>query len=726
MSRATTSASSPPAASSSASATRRRTIAPPSPSPARRSNTLRADRLLRRRRARGTRPRPAGRRRRGRRRCGCSRPGAGGARRAGARARAARWTAAAAHRAGLRRRPAAPRRARARRVSPTRSAGPLDRPSQLVARHRADEHVVGAEQARQLGVGGAAAVEVGAHGEHDDAAAARSRAARDERRDELAALLLVRAGGEQLLELVDHEHARRRPAPGRRAARRSSRIGCSPGRISARAQLSLPGSTPPASARQQPGPQRPTTCRCRTGRRRASSGAPTSRATSSATSCSRPKKYSASSVSNVARPLYGQTTGALDVRAVRGDEPGALARRLQVDDAAGQLGLQRPGLGCGRPPRGPPTASTRRVASAAPTRSPPRARAARRRGSSASSVSTGTASLAGRGVEAGDQPHGLGVERLEDDRVAAARAARARPPPGRWRAPGPGVAASARRELAQRGAHSARRAVGVVEHQQRRPPGVARPRDRGERGLRGCPCRPRRGPPRPRGGRRAASSAGQPGLAHAVRADERHERAGARGGPLPARPQPAQLAVAADQRRRRRGVELARELGRGGLDVQRRVLAQDRVVQAPQLRPRLDADLLDERAPGVPIGLQRLGLAPAPVQREHPLRVQPLAQGVLGQQRIDLADDLLVAAGGEVGVDGQLGRRLRAAPRAGGSPARANGSSARSASGSPRNSASASRAAPAGSPASAARLASASEPLEAADVDAARGSIRSS
>ena len=120
------------------------------------------------------------------------------------------------------------------------------------------------------------------------------------------------------------------------------------------------------------------------------------------------------------------------------------------------------------------------------------------------------------------------------------------------------------------------------------------------------------------------------------------------------RTQPAQLVVAADERRRARGVELARELGDRRLDVQRGVLAQDRVVQAPQLGARLDADLLDQRAPRSPVRLERLGLAPAAVEREHPLRVQPLAQRVLGQQRIDLADELVMAAGGQVRVDRQL------------------------------------------------------------------------
>ena len=181
-----------------------------------------------------------------------------------------------------------------------------------------------------------------------------------------------------------------------------------------------------------------------------------------------------------------------------------------------------------------------------------------------------------------------------------------------------------RRELAQRGTHVAWRAVDVVEHQQRRTPRIARARDGHERRL---------GRSRPgRVEHRRLLAVGvardrcrQPGLAHAIRADERDKRASARRGPLPTRAHPAQLALAADHRRRGRSGELARQLGCGGLDVQRRVLAQDRLVQAPKLGARLDPDLLDQRAPGVPIGLQRLRLAPAPIQREHPLRVQPFA-----------------------------------------------------------------------------------------------------
>ena len=117
----------------------------------------------------------------------------------------------------------------------------------------------------------------------------------------------------------------------------------------------------------------------------------------------------------------------------------------------------------------------------------------------------------------------------------------------------------------------------------------------------------------------------------------------------------AELVVAADERRSRRGVELALELGGGRLDVEVGVLAQDRVVQAAQLRRRLHADLVDERLARMAICLERLGLAPAAVEGEHPLGMQPLPERVVREQRVDLADDLLVAAGGQVGVDRQLG-----------------------------------------------------------------------
>ena len=77
-----------------------------------------------------------------------------------------------------------------------------------------------------------------------------------------------------------------------------------------------------------------------------SSGAPTSRATSSATSRSRPKKYGASATSKDARPLNGHTTG-------RRATAGACRLVRSSDDLVGELGLDRPQLGApGRGVRG--------------------------------------------------------------------------------------------------------------------------------------------------------------------------------------------------------------------------------------------------------------------------------------------------------------------------------------------------------------------------------------
>ena len=51
------------------------------------------------------------------------------------------------------------------------------------------------------------------------------------------------------------------------------------------------------------------------------------------------------------------------------------------------------------------------------------------------------------------------------------------------------------------------------------------------------------------------------------------------------------------------------------------------------------------------IGVERLGLAAAAVEREHQLRGEALVRRVLGHQPAQLADDLGVPAGGDVGLD---------------------------------------------------------------------------
>ena len=137
------------------------------------------------------------------------------------------------------------------------------------------------------------------------------------------------------------------------------------------------------------------------------------------------------------------------------------------------------------------------------------------------------------------------------------------------------------------------------------------------------------------------------GLEHADEAERRdagEEQAGAATAA-------ARAAVAAAA-----GAAPAPGLAGGGGEVERRILGQHRLVQPPQLGARLDADLLDERRARVAVGGERLRLAAVAVQREHPLGVQVLAQRMLGDQRVELADHLGVPAGREVGVDGRLRR----------------------------------------------------------------------
>ena len=59
----------------------------------------------------------------------------------------------------------------------------------------------------------------------------------------------------------------------------------------------------------------------------------------------------------------------------------------------------------------------------------------------------------------------------------------------------------------------------------------------------------------------------------------------------------------------------------------------------------------------VPVRLERLGLSARAVEREHQLAAQALAMGVLRDQRLQLADQLGVAAERKVGLDALLERR---------------------------------------------------------------------
>ena len=79
-------------------------------------------------------------------------------------------------------------------------------------------------------------------------------------------------------------------------------------------------------------------------------------------------------------------------------------------------------------------------------------------------------------------------------------------------------------------------------------------------------------------------------------------------------------------------------------------------MEALQLGAGLDPDLLDQPGARVAVGLECLGLAAAPVEREHALAVKVLAQRLFGDQRVQLADHLAVATCLEIGVDRHLAR----------------------------------------------------------------------
>ena len=96
-----------------------------------------------------------------------------------------------------------------------------------------------------------------------------------------------------------------------------------------------------------------------------------------------------------------------------------------------------------------------------------------------------------------------------------------------------------------------------------------------------------------------------------------------------------------------------RPAARGDLDLrlERSVLPEDRLLQTLQRRARLDPELVHEHAPRPLICVECLRLPAGPVEREHQLSAQPLAQGVLGDKRLQLGDQVAMAAEREVGFD---------------------------------------------------------------------------
>ena len=131
---------------------------------------------------------------------------------------------------------------------------------------------------------------------------------------------------------------------------------------------------------------------------------------------------------------------------------------------------------------------------------------------------------------------------------------------------------------------------------------------------------------------------GEPALADAGRAGERHEAVLVQSAR-----DPGELVLAADERRRRRGqIAAAPAIDRDGGD--RRVVREDRLLQPPELRPRLEPQLVGEHAPGLLERLERVGLATAAVERQHQLPPEPLPERVVRKRRADRRRELAMLA----------------------------------------------------------------------------------
>ena len=485
-----------------------------------------------------------------------------------------------------------------------------------------------AQHPPQLGIARAAPVKVGAERDQDERSTARIAHRGDERVGERRPLVLVAAGGEQLLELVDRDHE---PPLGRCLCHRLLE-GLQ--RVSARARQR---DRPAAAARQhalgergqQAGAQR---------RGLAAAGGPDD-------AQQRAARDARDHLGDEALAAE-ENVGVVDVEAGEALERagpcvlwrlGTLVSRLELDDARGQvvLGRPQPRAVAGRPVRGgaeaPPGLLVRPAASFrvhAPGDSAALLRQALDRRL--------LAVLAGDRLDVGAR------QRPERHRRTCAvlrrREHEQRP-----------VAQGHALEL---GGDLAGRVPEVVDHEQRRAPRGPRPLDDLARRLR-----------RPGAGRVEHVPAvalhlgrelgGQAGLADPGDAGDQELGAVAGAGAAPVLAQPVELGRAPDERRAR--LELVRQLG-GYRRVKRRVLPQDRLVQAAQLGAGLDADRVDELVARPAVGAEGVGLAAALVEREHEQAVEVLAQRLVSQQRLDLVDHLGVAAGREILLERQLGR----------------------------------------------------------------------
>ena len=86
-------------------------------------------------------------------------------------------------------------------------------------------------------------------------------------------------------------------------------------------------------------------------------------------------------------------------------------------------------------------------------------------------------------------------------------------------------------------------------------------------------------------------------------------------------------------------------------EVERRIVAQDRLLQGLELRARLDTELVDERQPRPPVGLERVRLTAGAIERQHQLLAERLAVRMLLDERLERRQERAMVAERQLGAD---------------------------------------------------------------------------
>ena len=84
---------------------------------------------------------------------------------------------------------------------------------------------------------------------------------------------------------------------------------------------------------------------------------------------------------------------------------------------------------------------------------------------------------------------------------------------------------------------------------------------------------------------------------------------------------------------------------------QRWIVGQYRPLELLQALAGLEPELLGERAPSLVVEAQSVRLSAGAVQREHELTARPLPQRVLGDETLQLGNDVSVATESQLGIE---------------------------------------------------------------------------